>query len=389
MFTRFGKPARMALSALAACAVVVVGLGLVVNSAQAGSSVVPRNGIRGVLVAGNHSGRSHVAMSTMLFEVELNGSVAYVFSTDISRAMEFGVDYDETGWTDTAVPHVAEVSRILSRTTAAEPGPDRALEIAAAQAAVWHFTDGFELDPADGRNNPAVLARVRDLIADAVAHPARAEVTGTLAVTPDDRSVPAGSPAYFDIVTSSSSPLSIELSDAAATAHRVIGNTCDTTNIVTEVVATSGAARICLTSTRALTGARLTVRTTTTPVSAGRVFERPDRRKLILGKAGVAQSSATVTASWSGAGRSADVRPRVDVSCPNEFSWGEPEVIIANGTDPAGDVELHYEWNLNGRFLSEEHRPKITIRLTPTDRLSVVVSDPAGRRSNPAVADCH
>ena len=389
MFARVGKPARMALSALTACAVVVVGLGLVVNSAQAGSSVVPRNGIRGVLVVGNHDGRSNLAMSTMLFEVELNGSAAYVFSTDISRAMEFGVGYDETGWTNEAVPHVAEVSRILSRTTADEPGADRALEIAAAQAAVWKFTDGFELDPADGRNNPAVLARASDLIADALAHPARTEATGTLAVTPDDRSVPAGSAAYFDIVTSSSSPLSIELSDAAVSAHRVIGNTCDTTSAVTEVVATSGVARICLTSTQALAGARLTVRTTTTPVSAGRVFERPGRRKLILGKAGVAQSSATVSASWSGAGRSTDVRPRVDVSCPNEFSWGEPEVIIANGTDPAGDVELRYEWSLNGRFLNEEHGPKVTIRLAPTDRLGVVVSDPAGRRSNTAVADCH
>lgn len=361
---------RRAIAVLAATAVVVTGLGLAYGSADAGSSVTPQSGPAGRVVYGTYQGKAQ-KLQTMLFQVDVNGKASFMFCIDISTTIEFGVSYDEKSWSDSSVPNLANVARILSQTSATTTKDP--IEIAAAQAAIWHFSDGFALDAANPKNDPAVTARYNALVSDATASPVPAEPAGTLAVVPGSATAAQGQAVFFDVTTTATAPLSIELSDAAVTAHRATGDVCD----VATPISTTGPGRICLTASSPRSQVTMTLRTGAAPLSAGRVFIRPKRQKLIIGKSGQAQSAETVVASWSANGR-----PAVSVTCPADgVRYGAPTTFTAKGTDPDGDV-LTYAWTLNGALVPGQTGPTLTINPAAGDRLSVTVADAAGQTAS-------
>lgn len=359
---------RRIVAVLASTAVIVAGLGLAFGTVEAASSVTPKAGPSGKIVHGTYQGKAQ-KLQTMLFQVDLNGEASFMFCIDIATYIQFGVTYDEQSWDTSKVPNLNKVARVLSQTNATVTKDP--IEIAAAQAAIWHFSDGFQLDVANPQNDAAVTTRYNALVADAEANPVSNEPAGTLSVTPTTTSVAQGQPVFYDIATTATGALSIELSDAAVTAHPANGTTCDT---ATNISTVTGPSRICLTSTSARTNVKMTIRTASAPVSAGRVFIRPARQKLIIGKAGAAQSSETVSVSWTANGR-----PSVSVACPKDgVRYGQPTTFTATGTDPDGDT-LAYQWVLNGQPIPGQTSPTATVTLNAGDLLSVSVTDTAGQ----------
>lgn len=349
---------------LASVAVIMTVLGVTLSVADAGSAVTPQSGPRGLDVVGTYKGAPKT-VATMLFKVGVNGETSFMFCIDLATLIQFGVSYDESSWTTSQVPNLDKVARVLSRTNATTTRDP--VEIAAAQAAIWHFSDGFALDISNPRNDPAVIARYQALVGDADANPVAAEPAGTLEVSPTTATVAQGRPAFFDVATTASAPIAIELSDAAVTAHPAQGSTCDS---ATPIVTVTGPSRICLTTTAARSNVSLTLRTAAAPLNAGRVFIRPGRQKLIIGKSGAAQAHATAVASWTPNGR-----PAVVVACPaSGVRYGEPTTFTANATDPEKDA-LGYTWSVNGTPVAGATSASATVTLQPGDRLSVSVSD--------------
>ena len=265
---------RQRLLAIFAAAVVIIGaLGLTLTSVDAASSVTPRSGPSGKTVHGTYQGKSQ-KVPTMLFQVDLNSAPSFMFCIDIGTAIEFGVPYAETGWEESNVKNLAKVARVLSQTNATTTLDP--VEIAAAQAAIWHLSDGFDLATNDARNDAAVIARYQALVDDAERNPVSSEPAGTLSVTPAKGSAAYGSPIFYDVATTSTDPIAIELSDSLVNAHPVVDGVCD---IATTINTVTGASRFCVTAAGPRSNVKVTLRTAAAPLSAGRVFVRPNRQK--------------------------------------------------------------------------------------------------------------
>ncbi len=371
-----GSGKRRVAAVLAAIAVIVGVAGVAFGTAEAGSTVTPQSGPSGRQVHGTYKGQAK-KLQTMLFEVDVNGQTSFMFCIDIATYIQFGVPYDESSWSESAVPNLNKVARVLSQTNATTTKDP--VEIAAAQAAIWHFSDGFDLDVANPNNDPAVTARYNALVSDADANPVSNEPAGTLDITPSTATVTQGKPVFFDVTTTSATPLSIELSDAAVSAHPATGDSCDVATTITSV---QGNQRICLTSTSSRSNVKMTLRTGSAPLSAGRVFIRPQRQKLIIGKSGAAQASETVNASWTANGR-----PSVTVTCPKGgVQYGAPTKFSAKANDPDGDV-LTYQWMVNGSPVAGQTGADATLTVNAGDKVSVVVTDAAGQQAT-ADANC-
>ena len=157
---------RRIVAVLASTAVIVAGLGLAFGTVEAASSVTPKAGPSGKIVHGTYQGKAQ-KLQTMLFQVDLNGEASFMFCIDIATYIQFGVTYDEQSWDTSKVPNLNKVARVLSQTNATVTKDP--IEIAAAQAAIWHFSDGFQLDVANPQNDAAVTTRYNALVADAEA----------------------------------------------------------------------------------------------------------------------------------------------------------------------------------------------------------------------------
>ncbi|NLA34730.1 MAG: Cys-Gln thioester bond-forming surface protein [Actinobacteria bacterium] len=362
---------RRILAVLAGFVVFLGGIGLSLATVDAASAVTPRNGPKGAVVHGILRGKPLTAQ-TILFAVDLNGAPSFMFCIDIDTAIEFGVAYSETDWSEAQVPNLAEVARVLSQTTATTSRDP--VEIAAAQAAIWHFSDGFDLDVSSGKNHAAVVARYQALVADAAQNPATSEPAGTLDVSPDVASASYGQPVFFDVASTADGPIGIELSDSLVSAHPVSGEVCDTATTIATITA---GARLCVTSASPRANVKITLRTQAAPLSAGRVFVRPNRQKLIIGKAGAAQSNESVTASWAD-----NARPTVTVECPAEgVRFGVPATFAARANDPDNDA-LRYQWSVNGSPVEGANEALFTHAMAPGDDVRVTVTDAVGQSAS-------
>lgn len=367
---------RKITAALMAAAIVVGSAALFLDRADAGSTVTPNSGPQGKSVVGTYKGQTK-NLVTMLFEVQLNGQESFMFCIDIATSIEFGVTYDEQAWSDSNVTNLPKITRVLSQTSATSSKDP--VEIAAVQAAIWHFSDGFDLAVADPKNDPAVVARYQQLVADADANPVDKEPAGSLSVAPDTQNGSVGQPLFYDIATTATAPLTLEVSDSAVLIHPATGDTCDTSQVIATA---TGNSRICLTTTDPRKNVKLTVRTASAQVSAGRVFIRPNRQKLIIGRDGTAQAVDVATANWSANGA-----PTVKVECPaGGVTFGQPATFTATATDPENGPLL-YLWTVNGTPVSGATTNTLTATLRRSDVLKVTVKD-SGAATASATADC-
>lgn len=368
------RPRLLAL--LVALATLAAALFALSGTANAESVVQPNSGPSGHKVYG-HLGGSAKSYSTMLFKVSMgDGSTAYMFCTDIQHYIALGKDYTETSWDSSNVANVEFVTAVLHATNATST-LDKT-EIAAAQAAIWHFSDGFELDPANPNNSAAVIARYNELVAYATANPVHEEPAPTLDVTPADQSGVEGTSLIYDVTTTAAGPLSLSVDSPAVSIHPVSGGTCDTSSTISQM---TGSGQVCLASADPLSGVTLTVTTEAATINRGRVFVRAGNQTLVMASEGIAQSSASATANWT-----VNQPPAVSVACPPTLVYGEPATFTAVASDDSG-LPLTYRWYVNGNLVQEGGSPSLTTAVDSDDEILVEVVDHEGLTAQ-AAADC-
>jgi len=106
-------------------------------------------------------------------QVEGSSSVDLAYCVDLISRLEEGDTIPEVPWDGSAIANRDAVERILNSYFPIGVGPEGyeiqgtdSEKAAATQAAIWHFTNGFELDSSNG--HPAVLTNYQTIL-DAVA----------------------------------------------------------------------------------------------------------------------------------------------------------------------------------------------------------------------------
>ena len=283
------------LVVLVAIAVCVVGLGVLVDPARAFSVATPQAGPIGEVVHGHRNGRQ-VQTVTALAEARINGETEFLLGADLSRPVQYGVDFDEGEWDAGDWASGADLAKATRVVNQADWARHRdAVEISAVSAALWHYTDHFDLDRTDARNDRAVVARYDDLVADAEGHPEPTRHGASMQVSPPPVTVTAHEPAFLAVTGDATAPWSLVAADARATVHPAAadGVTCDLTQTLTAV---TGPSTICLTVSDA-PGPRpidvgLVVRSAATWADSGRVFHHAGRRTLVMADRASNQSVA-------------------------------------------------------------------------------------------------
>ncbi len=280
--------------AMVALAVGIVIAGAFFDRSRAISVVTPQAGPAGPLVTGHRDG-ALVKTVTALSSVEINGETKLLFEADLSHPVEFGVGYTEGQWSSVNVSNIGQVTRLLSMTDATQSHDP--VEIAAAQAALWHLSDRFELDRSAGANDEAVVSRYDQLTQDAVAHPEPAEARATIRIGSDDTRAMLGDTVKIEVSGDAATPWSIELSNSSAIAHPMgTFALCDTARVITAMAAPG---TICVSSSGSATFATdLMLRSASRWTNEGRVFRRDGRRSLIMANRVAHQTTATASIHW-------------------------------------------------------------------------------------------
>ena len=279
------RPARLAARA----AIVFFALALVPN-AFADTSVTPTSVGVGTYIAGTTPGTGPQWRFAGLIGVSLDGQSTWTYCIDVNNPLRLGVPHEEAAWSDSSIPNLANVTRILDRYPADATAARRdALEAAAVQAAIWHFTDGFDLVWAPTRVRELYDAIVRDAALNPVSEPA-----ATLSLSPSSQAAPAGSVLAVTVATDGPGPVTLSL--APADGARLVD--CDTGAAVASTLAGPFPKRVCV--VRDSAGAPVTLSASTTArVPAGRVFLRSGSQQLILAAGRTVSASAAATVTWT------------------------------------------------------------------------------------------
>ncbi|HEX6423351.1 MAG TPA: thioester domain-containing protein [Acidimicrobiales bacterium] len=107
-----------------------------------------------------------------LFKVKLDGVESRAYCIDILTPIDKGAVLDETDWDESNVDNLAKVEAILRWYHPNGDGPDgheitgtNAEKAMATQAAIWHYTDGFELTDDASKNSQTVIDNYKAILA--------------------------------------------------------------------------------------------------------------------------------------------------------------------------------------------------------------------------------
>lgn len=281
------------LGALVTAGAAIALIGTALGSPHTGAVVTPQSGPRGRVVTGHRDGVT-VHRLTSLASAELAGETTLLFSAELGRPVQFGIDYTETDWTRAGIDAAPQVARILEQSHATTShDPD---EITATQAALWHVTDHFDLDVSASSNRAAVVRRYDELVADAIAYPAAASPPAGLELDDLSDSNSAREPARLGIGGEALFPWTIELSDHTAALHQMTEDgVCDTAEGLRDV---SRPSTFCVTPGPDSRDVEVIARSAPTTVHTGRAFRHDGRATLIMANRFTAQSGAEVTIHW-------------------------------------------------------------------------------------------
>ncbi|HEX6418229.1 MAG TPA: thioester domain-containing protein [Acidimicrobiales bacterium] len=116
--------------------------------------------------AGGHTGNRKAG----LFKIEIDGVDSRAYCIDIQTPIQSGAVLDEIDWDASNVDNLAEVEAILRWYHPNGDGPDGqqitgtdAQKAMATQAAIWHYTDGFDLTDSD-KNDATVIANYKTIL---------------------------------------------------------------------------------------------------------------------------------------------------------------------------------------------------------------------------------
>ncbi len=288
------RSTRVAAAVIALLMFLGASVFVLAGPASATSSVVPKGAAIGGNVEGDWHGATHTYWAGLIgVDTDGDGSVdAYAYCIDLGTHLVIDRTHEEGTWDAANVPNLGEITWILHHYPAS--AATSATTAKAVQAAIWHFSDGFDLATTDTGNSDAVIDLYQSILTDAVAVP---EPEPTLQITPSVASADAGEGVVFDVVTTAPGPVALTLTGAPAGARIVAATAgaCDTDGpSITEVAANS---QVCVVSPVA-GGPAVLHGEVTEAVATGRVFLRDGSQKLIFAGGGSVSATAEAELTW-------------------------------------------------------------------------------------------
>lgn len=230
-----------------------------------------------------------------LFDLTIDGTVeSKAYCIDINTPIEPGADLDEIDWATSGVNNLETVEAILRHYYPNGDGPadhlitgTNAQKAMATQAAIWHFTDGFDLTEADNdatvyANYLAILAAV-DAGLEGFGEP---EVTLTI-TPPESTEGTAGVAVGPYVVNTSAASVTLTPSEGVSLVDENGEPFTGTVTDGTQVWLTSGAA-----------GTGTITATAEAEVGAGRVFFTQGQQRLVLASTVVTDAAAEAAVSF-------------------------------------------------------------------------------------------
>ncbi|MCD9624550.1 Cys-Gln thioester bond-forming surface protein [Rhabdothermincola salaria] len=272
------------------------------SPASANSEVVPKGVSVGGNVFGTWNGQQRTFYAGLIgVDTDNNGSVdAYAYCIDLGTNLANNKTYTEGTWNQATVPNLGKITWILQNYDPSVPA-NRTEDVAkAVQAAIWHFSDGFNLDLGNqSGNNQAVRDLYSSILANAQDVP---EPSPTLSIAPADQSEEAGTGLVYNVSSTAPGPVALSLGGSIPAGTKIVpaaGGVCDAGAApITSVTLTGGNAQVCVYSDQPGGPAELTG-TVSQATASGRVFLRPNAQKLIFAGGGTVSANAKAKGSWS------------------------------------------------------------------------------------------
>jgi Thioester domain len=343
-----------------------------VHEARADTVATPTGTGIGGPIDGAIAGNARHLNFAGLIKVSIDGTPAFAYCIDINNPLQLNQPHEEGDWSDSNVANLAKITRILQQHPAdATAARNDAVEAAAVQAAIWHFSDGFELSGGAA----GVMSAYNQIVADANANPATEPKT-SLGLAPAARSGNAGDYLSFELTTSATGNVSLAVAPTGGAelvscdaAHTRIGST----------ISGPFPRQLCLHRSTAGGPISLTASATAT-VAAGKLFLRQGSQKLVLASSRTVASDASSTGTWAQVQAPVNRAPSVTLACPSGgFVYGQSATFTAAGHDADNDV-LTYTWKKNDVTLSGAGN-SITVTLQAGDVLTVRATDSKGANS--------
>ena len=300
----------------------------------------PNDRVSGTLDGGSETFRA----GTMKFELT-DGTLISTFCTDLLHHVSSG-DTFSTSDEVMACPMRWLLLHYPPRQSGYSPWPDRGdalasidQEMAARQASVWHFSDGFLPDA-----GTTIGARAWDIINSVPDEPCNDDQP-EITLTPASVANPIGSVQTFTVnVTLGGEPV----------AGQVVNLSADLGTLSDDTVTTNaaGEASFTLTHDTEDTISHITA-STEMPLPVGTIFVgvEPNNQKLVLGEAVPGLVQTTAVAAWTGTGAVSTVSYD-DYNMNGEHDAGEP--LLEGWTILLYKFEGG-EWTLVGSDLTDEN----------------------------------
>jgi TQXA domain-containing protein len=283
--------------------VVSAALSFIAPRAQAdGATAVWKGPGDGTNVIGTFAGEEH-AFPASVMELEIGSATYVAYCIDLATSTPaIGTTYEEVAWSEANVGsdlprinwilHNGYPNRTVEELRAvAGDGLTRGSAAAATQAAIWHFSDGFVLEPS--KNDPAIVALYAHLIDPSVNVGLTAQPPVSISLSPEDASGKAGELIGPFVVSTTASQLAVStdlglgevIVDADGAPRTSAGNGDE---LFVRVPAGTPAGQLTVTATGMAT------------VQTGRVFVVPAQpaQKFILASAASTPALDTAVASW-------------------------------------------------------------------------------------------
>jgi hypothetical protein len=317
--------------------------------AFAQSTLKPTSGQIGVVVGQSPKSPGKTQFPAGLIRVQFSdGSEGWAYCIEIARPLTFGVDYEEAHWDDTLIPAstLGTIAYIL-RAYGPDAGYSSQNQGMAVQSAIWHFTDGFELDPAA---NPSDIVTLYQEIVTKASDPANttAQPAPSLAINPAVGNGVSGQLVPFTVDGANwSQPVAVQVDSATpAGSTATIVDCTDGTTAITQVG--SPGAKICL----KLAGgdgtgqASISAKTTGASVPSGRAFVAQEstnvRQKIILSSSVRSEASAAAQVNFVPAPTTTTTTPTTTPSTTPSTTPGSTPSTTP-GSSPQGGGSLGFE----------------------------------------------
>ncbi len=279
-----------------------------VNQAQAGTIATPTGTAAGGPIDGTVASSARRVNFAGLIRVTIDGTPAFAYCIDINNPLQLNQPHDEGDWSDSNVANLAKITRILQQHPAdVTAARNDAVEAAAVQAAIWHFSDSFELTS----GGAGVVTAYNQIVADANANPAT-EPVASLDLNPAQRTGSAGDYLSFELTTSATGGVALVVAPSGG-AELV---TCDAAHTpIGSTISGPYPKQLCL---RRLTpgGPISLTASATAKVAAGKVFLRQGSQKLVLAASRTVESRASSSGTWTEVKAPVNRAPVVTLSCP-------------------------------------------------------------------------